>query len=187
MSAVVDKGCDSAGVVLPLTGTAIISSTMAVLLSILSLALAVAATPLSTSHNTLQRPYPFVLAPLTTPHSSATVVKDGYIIVLKDELSTEQVFAHIESVKGHSDSLMASEGGLKHVYDLEGLKGYAGSFEQETIDLLRAQPEVEYIEKDTIVHALDTQLSAPWVSCVTPRHVSDSSLCSSGPCSCISP
>jgi cerevisin len=134
------------------------------LFSIISLAVVVAATPLSASHSTLQRHSTHGLAPLTTPDPAATVVKDGYIVVLKDGVSTEQLFAHIDGVNAHSDSLMQKDGGLKHVYNLGGFKGYAGSFEQDTLDILRAQPEVDYIEKDTIVHAIDTQYGAPWVS-----------------------
>lgn len=136
---------------------------MVVLLSIITLAVAVAATPLSTSHGAFQRQSTHGLAPLTTD-PTATIVKDGYIIVLKDDVSTEQLFAHIDSVHEHGDSLMQKDGGLKHVYNLDGFKGYAGSFEESTLDILRAQPEVEYIEKDTIVHALKTQIGAPWVS-----------------------
>lgn len=138
---------------------------MARLFTLLSLALAAVSTPLSSSGSTLTKRSGHI-APLTTPDPSSAVVKDGYIVVLKDGVETQQLFAHVDDVLSHGDSLVEADGGLKHVYNLDGFKGYAGSFEQDTLDILRTQPEVAYIEKDTIVHALKTQIGAPWVCLV---------------------
>ncbi|KAI8868311.1 serine protease 1 [Ramicandelaber brevisporus] len=51
---------------------------------------------------------------------------------------------------------------IKHVYDIEGLKGYAGRFDAETLDQIRSLPEVDYVERDAVVYATDTQVNAPW-------------------------
>ena len=68
---------------------------------------------------------------------------------------------------------MEEDSGLKHVWNSH-IRGYAGAFTEDVIDLIRGQPEVDYVERDQIVHALETQHSAPWVSrfdrkCIFPR------------------
>lgn len=69
-----------------------------------------------------------------------------------------------------SDSLLGDNvaSGLRHVYDTH-IKGYAGQFTDGVLDQIRRMPEVDFIERDQIVHTADdveqlgTQRSAPWV------------------------
>ncbi|KAF2634392.1 vacuolar serine protease [Massarina eburnea CBS 473.64] len=59
--------------------------------------------------------------------------------------------------------------GLKHTYDfVGGLMGYSGHFDDETLEQIRRHPDIEYIEKDSIVHTMgdkeeyETEKNAPW-------------------------
>ncbi|KAF2014518.1 hypothetical protein BU24DRAFT_423444 [Aaosphaeria arxii CBS 175.79] len=58
--------------------------------------------------------------------------------------------------------------GLKHTYNMaNGLMGYSGHFDDETIEQIRRHPDVDYIEKDSIVHTqgdddYETEKNAPW-------------------------
>ncbi|KAI9716385.1 MAG: serine protease [Chrysothrix sp. TS-e1954] len=56
--------------------------------------------------------------------------------------------------------------GLKHTYDIgQGLMGYSGHFDVETLEQIRRHPDVEYIEQDSVVHTMDSgelEKNAPW-------------------------
>ncbi|CAI6309211.1 unnamed protein product [Periconia digitata] len=59
--------------------------------------------------------------------------------------------------------------GLKHTYNMAGrLMGYSGHFDDETLEQIRRHPDVDYIEKDSIVHTMgdkddyETEKNAPW-------------------------
>ncbi|KAF1953423.1 hypothetical protein CC80DRAFT_148861 [Byssothecium circinans] len=59
--------------------------------------------------------------------------------------------------------------GLKHTYDIVGsLMGYSGHFDDETVEQIRRHPDVDYIEKDSVVHTMggkddyETEKNAPW-------------------------
>lgn len=58
--------------------------------------------------------------------------------------------------------------GLKHTYKISsGFLGYSGHFDDATIEEVRRHPDVEYIERDQIVHTMGssepvTEKNAPW-------------------------
>ena len=129
----------------------------------------VAASPLSTNplvgprqETTPQMP----LAPVLTP-STPSLINDSYIVMFKRDVGTQMMLSHLNFLEGaHSDSpLAADNSGLNHVYNSQTTKGYSGSFTQQTIERIRAQPEVDYIEQDQVVHTFgyETQKNAPWV------------------------
>jgi cerevisin len=62
-----------------------------------------------------------------------------------------------------ADPLAADELGIRHVYDGH-IKGYAGHFTDGVVEQLRSLPEVDYIERDQVVHTMEVQKGAPWVS-----------------------
>jgi cerevisin len=50
---------------------------------------------------------------------------------------------------------------IRHVYP--HINGYSGHFTEDSVEQLRAMPEVDFIERDQIVRTQATQRSAPWV------------------------
>lgn len=129
----------------------------------------VAASPLSTNPlvgprqaTTPQMP----LAPVLTP-STPALINDSYIVMFKRDVDAQMMLSHLNFLEGahNDDPLTADDSGLNHVYNSPTTKGYSGSFTQETIERIRAQPEVDYIEQDQVVYALgyETQRNAPWV------------------------
>jgi cerevisin len=57
--------------------------------------------------------------------------------------------------------------GLKHTYELSGLKGYSGHFDDETLEAIRNHPDVDYIERDSEVRILggdepEIENNSPW-------------------------
>ena len=148
---------------------------MAVLLSLLVLATTALSNPLSTHPDALSRPYPFTLAPLMAPNvPQANLIEDRYLVVMKKDIDQSSFTQHVDALhanflsgEANHDSLLANDGGLRHVYDIEGFRGYAGTFEEETINILRAQPEVDFVEKSQMFHTMeaDVQKNAPWVRC----------------------
>jgi len=67
---------------------------------------------------------------------------------------------HLNFVQAqHAVSSLAAEEncGLKHEYKF----GYAGCFDDQTIEQIRAMPEVEYIERDQIVRINNDTLASP--------------------------
>ena len=94
-------------------------------------------------------------APLTANPELETI-PGSYMVVLKDGINSADFFAHqnlISSAQLSANSFHGEDAqGIRHVYDLEGhLQGYAGKFTDDVLDYIRAQPEVEYVEMDTLV------------------------------------
>jgi cerevisin len=122
----------------------------------------VAAVPAST--------FPYVRNPPTASfapiHAVSNPIPDNYIVVLKAETSLDALQAHTSLI--HSTALRINAAltntttvGVKRVYT-ETLKGYSGHFDEHTLGLIRAAPEVEYVEHDSVVWASEIQNGAPW-------------------------
>jgi len=112
---------------------------------------------------------------------STTVVKDGYIIKLKPGVA-DDLEAHTLWVSNIHKRNLAKRGLDEHTYrGIERMftgknhfNGYAGEFDELTIEEIRNSPEVEYVEKDRawvidyiegdILETRDvvTQEDAPW-------------------------
>lgn len=87
------------------------------------------------------------------------VIPDSYIVVMKPEADPEVVANHETWVtnstivarrlmkRGRRRTLV----GLRKKYHLDGLTGYTGEFDKETIDEIKAKPEVAFVEKDTVI------------------------------------
>lgn len=135
------------------------------------------------------------LAPVVTPETQH-LINNSYIIMLKPGVDTQSMLMHFDFLSSaHAedpvDAYDGNDGGLRHVYDGPKTKGYAGSFSDRTVERIRAQPEVDYVEQDQIVWAskVTTQRNAPWVSTAPfPAHESrdlciDHVVISAGTCS----
>lgn len=122
---------------------------------------------------------------------NAEVIPDRYIIKFKSHVTDKHANDHhvwLNSV--HSANQEASEmelrkrgqwpiegatsfEGLKHKYSIgNGFSGYAGHWDEDTIEAIRSHPDVEAIEHDTVVHTMkytvektcdsETEHEAPW-------------------------
>ena len=79
------------------------------------------------------------------------VIPDVYIVVLKDEVSS---FA-VQSL-GQQYGLRPGNK-LYYTYN-SALKGFAARLSEESLTMLKREPGVDYIEKDTVVSAFETQI-----------------------------
>ncbi|KAG9086218.1 serine protease, partial [Ceratobasidium sp. 392] len=128
-------------------------------------------TPLSTSTEPLARGLTGLnLAPVVShPSAEQALIPNQYIVVLKPEATVKDIHAHTLLVQEHHEAAdpFADSPALTHVYDGD-LKGYAGKFSDNTLDKIRALPEVDYVERDQVVYAItepatqSVQKGAPW-------------------------
>lgn len=129
----------------------------------------------------------FAEAKLLAPfmQNDRTPVPHKYIVVYKSGTSADQVqfhqqwvaAKHAENHAEYAESGADAEGfqatingldikgGIADVFDVGGaLSGYTGYFLQSTIDWIRKDPNVAFVEQDSVVHAneFDVQKGAPW-------------------------
>lgn len=108
--------------------------------------------------------------PIRTP-KAGDVIPGQYIVVLKEDITTSDFQAHQDFVvnkfsasASKRDQVEArAESIFTHTYNLGNLKGYAGRFDDATIEEIASRPEVAYVEADKIVttQALVTQSNVP--------------------------
>jgi cerevisin len=94
--------------------------------------------------------------------------------VLKDDANIDLLQTHLALVESaHLTSTLAASpsnsidddmGGLKNVYTSDKLLGYAGTFSEDLVDQIREDPMVAFVERDSVVTTMETELGAPWVS-----------------------
>ncbi|KAI9163973.1 Subtilisin-like proteinase Spm1 [Paramyrothecium foliicola] len=121
-------------------------------------------------------------------------IPDSYIIKFKDHVDDSAATDHHSWVQNIHDngeqqrlelrkrSMSTSEdifSGLKHTFKIgDAFKGYAGHFDESVIEQVRNHPDVEFIERDSIVHTMlpldveskvtedkcdgETEKQAPW-------------------------
>jgi cerevisin len=116
--------------------------------------------------------------------ANAEVISDSYIVVFKKHVTEASASdhhswvqdIHLESESQRTELRKRSQfpvtsddifEGLKHTYKIgQGFLGYSGHFDDSVIDRVRRHPDVDYIEKDSIVHTLETEgeveKNAPW-------------------------
>ncbi|KAA8909453.1 alkaline proteinase [Sphaerosporella brunnea] len=108
------------------------------------------------------------ILPLLVAAKKGDAVPNSYIVVLNDDISPSAFDAHRAWANDLHSSSLAKRGdhglaGLRHTFNMKKLKGYSGSFDNETIAEISGRPEVAYVEQDRVVEldALITQISAP--------------------------
>ncbi|XP_006464052.1 serine proteinase [Agaricus bisporus var. bisporus H97] len=72
-----------------------------------------------------------------------------HIIMLKEGVKKEDLFANFKAKVA-----------VSHQWEL--INGFAGEFDEETLNELRANPNVESITEDGLMHTMTTQTNAPW-------------------------
>ncbi|KAF7338882.1 Serine-type endopeptidase [Mycena sanguinolenta] len=117
-------------------------STCFPLVFVLTLAVTVSTVPLSSSSSSIPSQ-----APLLDHHIYGSI-NDSYIVVLKPEISPAVMQNHFNLlVAAHErQPLIGSDFAITHVYD--HINGYAGRFSEDSVEQLRAMPEVDFIERD---------------------------------------
>ncbi|KAL7413532.1 peptidase S8/S53 domain-containing protein [Mrakia frigida] len=102
--------------------------------------------------------------------SGVEAVEDGYIVVLKPTADLALLTSHLALVQSSHEAdpfaaALAQEdafSGTKNVYVSPHLVGYAGTFSPELVDLIRQDPMVDFVERDSIVKTQETEIGAPW-------------------------
>ncbi|OAR01585.1 hypothetical protein LLEC1_04224 [Akanthomyces lecanii] len=125
----------------------------------------------------------------------ANTIPGAYIIKFKEHVDEPKAKTHHAWVtdihsdgeqdrlelrkRGLFDSVQDAFGGMRHTFDLgSGFRGYAGHFDDAVIEQIRNHPDVEAIERDSIVHTMvpvttkatvtedtcdpETEKQAPW-------------------------
>lgn len=104
------------------------------------------------------------------------IIPDSYIVVLKESHSHRLPF-HLDHVRDFISTASTSRRrslrdvgesfkhvveDVKHHFDVGALKGYAGTFSEHTLEWIRRNPAVEFVERDSVVRAMDLEKGAPW-------------------------
>ncbi|OAK96594.1 subtilisin-like protein [Phaeosphaeriaceae sp. SRC1lsM3a] len=114
---------------------------------------------------------PFLVgAAPVSPRAANEVIPGKYIIQLKPDTDVASIAAHHSKVRSIYARNLArrseddSSVGVEHEFQIGDFKAYAGSFDDATIEELKALPEVLVVEQDFMMHtnAVVTQSSAPW-------------------------
>ena len=92
------------------------------------------------------------LAPLVTADGSSAI-EGSYIVMLNDRVST---------ASAKDASKRASASGAKVDREFTNLKGYAARMDAATLEKLRQDPSVAYVEQDQEVRLSTTQNNATW-------------------------
>jgi cerevisin len=122
-------------------------------------------------------------APLLSSTNSV-VVPDSYIVVFKKHVTENAASDHhswVQDIHLQSENVRTELRkrsqfpittdifeGIKHTYNIAGdFLGYSGHFDDSVIEKVRKHPDVEYVEKDSVVHTLgdtegETEKNAPW-------------------------
>lgn len=97
----------------------------------------------------LSAPVRETVAPLVqAPGTDA--VPDRYMVMLKKDVSWAAYLQHAAAVTSMYAGPDASP--FTHTYDLgDAMRGYAGHFPPDMLEFIRRQPEVDFVERDSIV------------------------------------
>jgi len=106
-----------------------------------------------------------------TQSVESNLIPDQYIVVLKEDMGHALPF-HLDHLRDflaqgtlnhHKRSLVSDVvENIAHHFDIGAMKGYAGRFSQQTLEWIRKNPAVAFVEQDSIVRAMDIERGAPW-------------------------
>jgi cerevisin len=93
------------------------------------------------------------------------LIPDKYIVVLKESHGH-----HLDWHLSHLGANVLNKAGqlidyveeVAHHFTIGDFKGYAGRFSEASLEWIRSHPAVEYVERDSIVKAMDIENGAPW-------------------------
>ncbi|KAJ5802085.1 uncharacterized protein N7503_004535 [Penicillium pulvis] len=93
---------------------------------------------------------------LLTASNTDAVIPSSYIVVMNDDVSTAEFKTHRDwaaNVHARLSRRKNGETGPGKYFEINGLKGYSASFDEETAKDIANDPAVKYIEPDMIVNA----------------------------------
>ncbi|BDD59618.1 Suppressor of the cold-sensitive snRNP bioproteinsis mutant brr1-1 [Monascus purpureus] len=108
--------------------------------------------------------------------ANAKEIPDSYLVVFKKHVTSEAAAEHQSWVQDiHETSQLSRKRswfgedvyrGLKHTFNVGGsFLGYSGHFSEDVIEQVRRNPDVDYIERDSVVHMMEApaiENGAPW-------------------------
>ncbi|KAI5803340.1 secreted serine protease [Peziza echinospora] len=101
--------------------------------------------------------------------TAGETIKDSYVVVLKDGVSRDQFEAHQKwAQEMHQSRLHRRDDigltGIQQSWDLNGLYGYTGAFDNSTLHEIKQSEDVDVVEEDKVVVAYEKlkQTNAPW-------------------------
>ncbi|KAF3482100.1 pen c 1 [Arthroderma uncinatum] len=95
------------------------------------------------------------------------IITDSYIVVLKNDISTEDFKSHVAWATGVHNANVAKRdiplAGMERTFEMDIFKGYSGAFDRATVDDLLKNDKVAYIEPDRMasLQGWSTQQHAP--------------------------
>lgn len=93
------------------------------------------------------------------------LIPDSYIVVLK-ESHAHHLDWHLNhlgaKVLNKAEQLIDYVEEVAHHFTIGDFRGYAGRFSEASLEWIRSHPAVEYVERDSIVKAMDVENGAPW-------------------------
>jgi cerevisin len=99
-----------------------------------------------------------------TVSAHAEMIPDSYIVKFKSHVKGEHTNNHHMWLQGQHEEIQTElrkrslppHGGLKHTFSIgEGFVGYSGHFDEKMVKMIKEHPDVESVEPDTKVWALD--------------------------------
>ncbi len=101
------------------------------------------------------------LAPLIFPDNTKHIIPGRYIVVLKDgsefELGSTARMEHESWLVSMLASESNDDSSIEHQFEFNGITGYTGKFSDKLIENIRGRAEVDFIEPDQVVYALDSE------------------------------
>lgn len=87
---------------------------------------------------------PFAVAGPIQQREEGPNVEGKYIVILKDSVSAEGAESHLSWVSDvHKRSLGRRDlTGIENTYDMPGFRGYAGQFDEATLEEIKNNPDV---------------------------------------------
>ncbi|KAM5442898.1 Subtilisin-like protease 10 [Microsporum ferrugineum] len=95
------------------------------------------------------------------------IIPDSYIVVLKNDISSDDFKSHLAWATGVHNANVAKRdvplAGMQRTFEMDIFKGYSGAFDRATLDDLLKNEQVDYIEPDRMASAQGwtTQGNAP--------------------------
>lgn len=106
-----------------------------------------------------------VPTPKVEASPQAEIIPGRYIVTLTPGLAARDFDAHLNWARDvHARSVTRRDTtGVEKTYNISDFTAYAGSFDDATIEQIKANPEVASVESDQVWHlyALTTQSSVP--------------------------